>query len=175
LHRGRPPATTQARDANLHRGHDLSWVRLHDGKAPGKPALECQQFPGGSTDCEVNPKTGIPTGQVTRVVEETNPCTKPCVERHEAVHVKQMRKFCPELRDCYVAADKGKRPIEECVRMAMFGGGKLECAAYKISVACMEDRLKNAKACRDPKNKDYGTRKLASERCFRDTACAEKK
>ena len=83
--------------------------------APAEPkSEECEQFPGGSTDCEIDPQTGIPTGKVTHQVDETNPCTRPCVEEHEAVHLKQLKTYCPDLRDCYKAADKGKRPVTDC-------------------------------------------------------------
>jgi len=132
---------------------------------------ECEEFPGGSTDCEVNEKTGTPTGKVTKSIDETNPCTKPCVEQHEAVHVKQMKTFCPELRDCYLSADKGKRPAIECAKMAIFGRNERECLAYKVSVPCIEKRLKNAKECQSKENKAYGERKLASEKCFRNKNC----
>jgi hypothetical protein len=140
--------------------------------APAEKEQEaCEEFPGGSTDCEVD-GTGTLTGKVSHKIDETNRCTRPCVEKHEQVHVKQMTKFCPELRDCYRAADKGKRPNTDCVRMAISGMKERECAAYKVSVPCMESRLKNAKDCQSKENKEYGTRKLASEICFRDKACA---
>jgi hypothetical protein len=176
-------------------GHDFSKVRVHSGQPNESPNLErgfeldpqqflkpmnapairerekCEEFPGGSTDCEVDEKTGTPTGKVTRHIDETNRCTRPCVEQHEAVHVKQFKTFCPQLRDCYRAADKGKRPVEDCVKMAIFGTKERECEAYKVSVPCVENRLKNAKECQSKENKDYGIRKLASEKCFRNNNC----
>jgi Domain of unknown function (DUF4157) len=130
---------------------------------------KCEEFPGGSTDCALD-KTGTPTGKVTHHIDEKNPCTKPCVEEHEAVHVKQLKTFCPELRDCYLASDKGKRPAEDCAKMAMFGA-KRECEAYKVSLPCVEKRLKKAPECQT-KHKEYGTRKLASEKCFENKNCA---
>lgn len=132
---------------------------------------KCEEFPGGSTDCEVDPNTGTPTGKVTHRVDETNPCTRPCVERHEAIHAKQFGKFCPELRDCYLAADKGRRPVSDCMKMALFGSKQRECEAYKVSVPCVEERLRNARECQSKTNKDYGARKLLSEKCFRDKNC----
>jgi hypothetical protein len=139
--------------------------------APREEEKKCAEFPGGSTDCEVNEATGIPTGKVTQRIEETNPCTRPCVVQHEAVHLKQLKTLCPQIRDCYVAADKGKRPALECAKMAIFGRQERECPAYKVSVPCVEKRLKDAKECRSKENKEYGMRKLASEKCFRDKAC----
>ena len=140
--------------------------------APAEREKEkCEEFPGGSTDCEID-DTGTPTGKVNSKVEETNPCTRPCVEAHEAVHVKQMKKFCPELRACYLAADKGKRPVNDCVAMVLFGMKQRECEAYKVSEPCMADRLKTAQACQSKDNKAYGTRKLASETCFRKANCS---
>jgi hypothetical protein len=141
---------------------------LADG--PSKPGSACETFPGGSTDCEMDERTGTPTGKVTHHVDETNPCSRPCVEEHEAVHVKQLTAFCPKLRDCYLAADQGKRPASDCLKLALSDMKQRECEAYKVSVPCMEKRLKNAKECQK-ENKDYGARKLASEKCFRDQAC----
>ena len=136
-----------------------------------KEVKKCEEFPGGSTDCEVDKTTGTPTGKVTHRIDETNGCTKPCVEQHEAVHVKQLKTFCPQLRDCYLDADKGKRSALECAKLAIFGMKERECEAYNVSVPCMEKRLQNAKECKSKENKEYGTRKLASEKCFRDTNC----
>lgn len=137
------------------------------------PAVQekCKEFPGGSTDCEVNESTGIPTGRVVPKINETNPCTRPCVEKHEAVHVKQLTKLCAALRDCYVAADKGKRPASDCFKMATQSGAKNECEAYTVSVPCVEQRLKTAPECKTAENQRYGADKLTSEKCFRDAAC----
>jgi hypothetical protein len=140
------------------------------GSPAPKEAEKCEEFPGGSTDCEVDETTGIPTGRVTHRIDETNPCTRPCVERHEAVHVPQVKKLCSQLRACDLDAEKGKRPASDCANMAILTG-KHECEAYKVSVPCLEKRLKNAKECRSKENKEYGTRKLASEKCFRDKNC----
>ena len=54
---------------------------------------------------------------------------------------------------------------------AMFGA-KRECEAYQVSVACVERRLKKAPECQTKHNKEYGTRKLASEKCFENKNCA---
>jgi hypothetical protein len=145
--------------------------------APAVPEKErkCEVFPGGSTDCEVDATTGTPTGKVSYRVDETNPCTRACVEQHEEVHVKQLKTFCPKLGDCYKAADKGKRPVTDCVKMAMWGGDARECSAYRVSVPCMEKRLASAKECQSNENKAYGTRKLASEKCWRDHYCGAEK
>ena len=139
--------------------------------AAPKETAKCEEFPGGSTDCEVD-ATGTPTGKVRRSITETNPCTRPCVEQHEAVHVKQMTTFCPQLRDCYRAVDRGNRSPLECAKMALFGNAQRECEAYKQSVPCVRDRLRTAPACQSKERKEYGTRKLASEECFRDKYCA---
>jgi hypothetical protein len=145
---------------------------LRNGDAQ-KGAAKCEEFPGGSTDCEVDEQTGTPTGKVTHHIDETNTCTRPCVEQHEAVHVKQLKTLCPQLRDCYRDADRGKRPVGECAAMAIFGNRQRECEAYRVSVPCMEKRLAQARECQPKQAKEYGVRKLASEKCFRDRSCAE--
>jgi hypothetical protein len=131
---------------------------------------KCEEFPGGSTDCEVD-GSGTPTGKVVSHVDETNRCTRPCVERHEEVHVKQLKAYCPKLRDCYVEADKGKRPATDCFKIAGTGSRERECEAYRVSAPCVEQRLKTASECQSKENKEYGTRKLASEKCFREKNC----
>ncbi|WP_255398841.1 DUF4157 domain-containing protein [Nitrosovibrio sp. Nv6] len=148
------------------------FLRSPTNQPASKEEKKCEQFPGGSTDCVVDEKTGTPTGKVTQRIEETNRCTRPCVEQHEAVHVKQLKAFCPKLRDCYLAADAGKRPVEECIKMN-FVMKELECEAYKVSVQCLEKRLKAAKECQSKENKEYGTRQLASDKCFRDKNCGD--
>ena len=159
----KPPATDRTFEVQPH---------VIPMNAPADREQEkCEEFPGGSTDCEIDEKTGTPTGKVSHHVDEKNACTKPCVEEHEAVHVRQLKKFCPELRGCYLAADKGRRPVSDCFKMAMFGAKK-ECEAYKVSVPCLERRLKNAPECQTKDNKAYGTRKLVkSEKCFKDKYC----
>jgi len=132
---------------------------------------KCEQFPGGETICEVDEQSGMPTGRIKHNIDETNPCTRPCVEVHENVHVRQLQAFCPALRDCYKAADAGRRPQSDCYRMAMSDLKKRECEAYRVSVPCMENRLRSARECQSRENKDYGNRKLASEKCFRDKSC----
>ena len=141
------------------------------------PAVQerCKEFPGGSTDCDVDASTGTPTGRVSTRIDETNPCTRPCVEKHEAVHVNQLKKLCAAVRDCYVQADKGRRPVTDCFKMAMESGAKNECEAYTVSVPCIEHRLKSAPACQSPENQRYGAEKLRSENCFRDHACGPAK
>jgi hypothetical protein len=140
--------------------------------APAEKEKEkCEEFPGGSTDCELDEKTGTPTGKVSHRVDEKNACTKPCVEEHEGVHVKQLKTLCPALRECYLAADKGKRPATDCAKMAMFGA-KRECEAYNVSVPCVEKRVRSAPECQTKENKSYGARKLASEKCFQEKYCA---
>jgi hypothetical protein len=135
-----------------------------------REAGKCDEFPGGSTDCEVD-GSGTPTGKVKQRIDETNPCTRPCVVQHEAVHMKQMNRLCPQLRDCYRQADRGTREPSECFKLAVFGMKERECEAYRVSVPCVEQRLKTAKECKGKDNQAYGERKQASERCFRDKNC----
>ena len=159
--------------------YDFAGIRIHarDGAQSdvaarrGAPAGKCKEFPGGSTDCVIDAATGTPTGRVTSRVDETNACTKPCVEKHEAVHVRQLQTLCAAIRDCYAESDKGKRPATDCFRMAVGGSAKNECEAYTVSVPCMAERLKNASECKSAANQRYGAEKLKSEQCWRDHYC----
>jgi hypothetical protein len=169
-----PLALADGRDEPLtvERGYTPDWSLFLQPMSAPAVKEKCKEFPGGSTDCEINESTGIPTGKVKTRVDETNACTKPCVEKHEAVHVKQMAKLCAEVRDCYVQADKGKRPATDCFKMAIASSAKNECEAYAVSVPCVEQRLKSAPECKSTANQRYGAEKLESEKCFRDHYCA---
>jgi len=161
-----PPPPPIERNIEL-RPH-LIPLNAHAEREAGK----CEEFPGGSTDCEIDEKRGALTGKVTQRIDEKNPCTRPCVQQHEAVHVEQLKKYCPQLRDCYLAADKGTRSPSDCLKLATTGIKERECAAYNVSVPCVEKRLKTAKECQTAENKEYGARKLASEKCFQEHDCA---
>ncbi len=137
---------------------------------PDKKAGECETFPGGATHCELTADEMDLTGKPTTSIDETNPCTKPCVIEHEDVHREHHKIYCPKQKACEKEADQGKRPKSECYEW-MNQMKEWECKAYKVSYACMEKRLKNAKSCKSEKNKEYGTRKLASEKCFHDINC----
>jgi hypothetical protein len=133
----------------------------------------CEEFPGGTTACELDETTGTLTGKVKQEIRETNPCTRPCVERHEAVHVQQLKRLCPQIRDCQLAADKGERDLAECNKMAAAGAGERECPAHKVSIPRLKERLNYAKACQSEENKNYGTRYLQGDECRFDLyACA---
>jgi hypothetical protein len=82
-----------------------------------------------------------------------------------------MRTLCVQMRDCYRAAERGDRPISDCYALAFNFSGKAECEAYKVSVRCMQARLKKA-ACKG-KHRDYALRKLASERCWKARYCED--
>lgn len=131
---------------------------------------DCETFPGGETHCEITADEMDLTGKPTTSIDETNACTKPCVIEHEDVHREQHKKFCPKQKSCEKEADQGKRPRSECYEW-MNSMQDWECKAYKVSYACMEKRLKNSKSCKSAKNKEYGTRKLASEKCFLEMNC----
>jgi hypothetical protein len=157
----------------IERDFELSaHVFRMDAPAEREQDKACEPFPGGATVCELDEKMEALTGRVTSRVDEKNPCTKPCVEQHEAVHVKQLKSHCPQLRDCYLAVDKGKRSPDDCNQMSSEKKkSERECQAYHVSVPCVENRLKTAKDCQSSENKEYGARKLASERCFSDFYC----
>ncbi len=131
---------------------------------------DCETFPGGETSCELKPDGSGLTGKVTTRVDETNPCTKPCVVKHEDVHIKHDKEYCPKKKACDIEQDKGKPPSPECKSLT-YDMKKVECDSYKVSYACVEKRLKEAKSCKSAKNKEYGTRKLASEKCFLEYNC----
>src|SRR5215510_14218992 len=48
----------------------------------------------GNTECELDLKSGLPTGKVKKEVFDKNPCTQPCVEVHEDAHAKKIAPIC---------------------------------------------------------------------------------
>ncbi len=63
--------------------------------------------------------------------------------------VKQLNKFCAALRDCYLAADKGKLPASDCFKMATQSGTRNECEAYTVSVPCVEQSPQDSTRVQD--------------------------
>jgi hypothetical protein len=55
---------------------------------PGGLRKEVRRGELGSIECKLGEKTGLPTGEVQKVVREKDPCTRPCVDTPEDVHVK---------------------------------------------------------------------------------------
>jgi hypothetical protein len=144
---------------------------------PGqRPEQVCGVFPGGSTDCEIEEATGKLTGKIKRVVEETDPCVRPCVELQERVHERQLRalNLCSGLQACWEAAERGQRPPTDCWKMAM-RGPELECEAYQASVLCLEERLATAPACADPVRFHYAQDVLEGEKCYLQYNCSQLK
>ncbi|MGB9175168.1 MAG: hypothetical protein WCB46_00335 [Methanoregula sp.] len=51
----------------------------------------------GSVECKLDEKTGLPTDKVQKAVREKDPCTRPCVDTHEDVHVKDFEPNCRQV------------------------------------------------------------------------------
>jgi hypothetical protein len=56
--------------------------------------------PWGNTECELDTKSGLLTGRVTKEVFDKNPCTLPCVEIHEGVHARKIAPNCAATKKC---------------------------------------------------------------------------
>ena len=91
--------------------------------------------------------------------------------KHENIHKKQFEAFCPTLRDCYLEVEANKRPVNDCIAMAMSGAKERECPAYQASNACMEDRLNSAPECATIGDGQYMQQALQSDECFKNYYC----
>lgn len=135
---------------------------------------DCKEFPGGTTKCEVNEQTGLPTGKVTQEIRETNPCVRPCVVLHEGVHKRQLSSLCPKFRACYQEVEAGKRSVNDCFSMVVSGIAQRECEAYKVSIPCLKARLEKSPSCVPEDQQAYGRAMLTKgDECFGDYYCGK--
>jgi hypothetical protein len=118
------------------------------------------QGPLGGTECEINLKTGFPTGKVVKEVTDKSPCTRPCVETHESVHVKHLTPICAEVGKCLDKAGKDSGKQDKCLdAFDLKWRTKLpetECGAYTAEEKCLEKR-KSDKNCTSKEGKKRWT------------------
>ncbi len=109
----------------------------------------------GKTDCTtINEK---PTGGVYTKNWDYSQCTRPCTQRHEDVHVKQLKPICQKYLECWEEA-KDRKERDKCtsvkIQWVIDNRDRCECEAWEESAKCAEDRRKERKCCSGKGKKD---------------------
>jgi hypothetical protein len=168
--------------ASVRRVH-LSLSRpLFDGKQPGKPPdrgpsdVKCGTSGGpyGNTECELDLKSGLLTGKVTKEVFDKNPCTQPCVEVHEGVHVKKIAPICAAAKKCLDAAGNDYGKQSKCLDTFEADMNALtfstECAAYTAEGTCLRRRAKKTE-CKTTDGKKRLDEQMKMLTCYKECFC----
>lgn len=128
----------------------------------------------GGTECELDDKTGFPTGKILVEVTDTNPCTRPCVELHEGVHEKKFKSICPVTKKCLDAAGADEKKQDKCIdkhdaaqKAAVF---PTECAAYTAEIECLKKREKKAE-CKTKEGKKRFDQQMKMTKCYKSCFC----
>lgn len=127
----------------------------------------------GETECDVDER-GNPTGAVRVAVTDTDPCTRPCVEKHEATHAVHLAPVCRELHSCIKTAGQDYDAQDKCyqtfqTRLYATSPGT-ECAAYTTEAKCMRERQSRPE-CASKEAKARLVSRLRGVECYRDCFC----
>lgn len=130
--------------------------------------------PNGSTECEIDLKSGLLTGKVTKEVFDKNSCTRPCVELHEGVHAKKIGPICAASKKCLDAAGKDTKKQDKCLDKhdaaldaVVFS---TECAAYTAEEQCLTKRAKKAE-CKSSDGKTRFDEQMKMVKCYKGCFC----
>jgi len=131
----------------------------------------------GSADCELGPD-GLPTDKAVKTTQPMDSCIKPCVDRHEQIHLNDMRRICKDVHQCLKKAKGNDKKQDECLDEYEY---KLftvipasECRAYKTEIKCLES-AKTPKECKTDSGKKSLAEKLKNSKCYRDCYCLQPK
>jgi hypothetical protein len=132
----------------------------------------------GSVECALNSE-GLPTDKVEKVVRETDPCIRPCVETHEDVHVKDVEPICKQVHGCLKQAGKDIKKQDKCLDTyqedllkKVAGSTGTECKAYQAEEQCLLKR-KSKPECKTKDGQARWTEQLERTKCYRDCFCAK--
>jgi hypothetical protein len=130
--------------------------------------------PLGSTECELDLKSGLLTGKVTKEVFDKSACTRPCVEVHEGVHAKKIAPTCSAAKKCLDAAGGDVKKQDKCLDKFQADLGALtfstECAAYTAEEECLNKRARNAK-CKSTDGKKRWDEQMKMVKCYKGCFC----
>lgn len=130
--------------------------------------------PYGNTECELDLKSGLLTGKVTKEIFDKNPCTRPCVEAHEGVHAKKIAPKCTAAKKCLDAAGGDFKKQDKCLDKFQADMDALtfstECAAYTAEEECLSKRAKKPQ-CRSTDGKNRWDEQMKMVKCYKDCFC----
>jgi len=148
--------------------------------APPAKADQCYSKCGGmelgSFECELDPKTGLPTEKVVIVVRETDPCIAPCVSAHENVHKNDFAPICQAVHGCLEKAGGDFKKQTKCLDIYETSLKEKstgdECAAYRTEEECLRKR-KSSKECSTEHGRGRWTEQIARTDCYKKCFCKE--
>ena len=128
----------------------------------------------GNTECEIDLKSGLLTGKVTKQVFDKDPCTKPCVEVHEDAHAKKIAPVCTDAKKCLDAAGGDFKKQDKCLDKFQADMNALtfstECAAYTAEEKCLSNRTKKAE-CKSTDGKKRWDEQMNMVKCYKGCFC----
>jgi len=131
--------------------------------------------PFGNAECALNLETGWPTNKVIKEIFDTNPCTRPCVDVHESVHVKHITPVCKEVHNCLDKAGSDEKKQDKCLdnyeasSLAKTFGS--ECEAYKAEEKCLTSRKAKAE-CKTKEGKSRWEAQMNMVKCYKGCFCS---
>jgi hypothetical protein len=112
---------------------------------------------------------------VIKSIRDQNPCTRPCVEVHENVHVKDLEPICKSARRCLDRAGDSRQRQDRCldtfeveVNTAL---AKSECQAYAAETECLKKR-EHSSDCATAAGKLRWTNQMKLVDCYRGCFCS---
>jgi hypothetical protein len=130
--------------------------------------------PYGNTECELDLKSGLLTGKVTKEVFDKNPCTRPCVEVHEDAHAKKIAPICTAAKKCLDAAGGDVKKQDKCLDKFQVDMNALtfstECAAYTAEEECLSKRGGKAE-CKSTDGKKRWDEQMKMVKCYKGCFC----
>jgi len=130
--------------------------------------------PFGNTECEIDLKSGLLTGKVTKEIFDKNPCTAPCVAVHEGVHAKKIAPICAASKKCLDAAGKDTKKQDTCLdkhdaamNAVVFS---TECAAYTAETECLTKRAQKTE-CKTTDGKKRLEEQVKMVNCYKACFC----
>lgn len=128
----------------------------------------------GNTECELDLKSGLLTGKVTKEVFDKNPCTRPCVEVHEDAHAKKIAPICTAAKKCLDTAGGDFKKQDKCLDKFEADMSALtfstECAAYTAQEKCLSKRATKAE-CKSTDGKKRWDEQMKMVKCYKGCFC----
>jgi hypothetical protein len=131
----------------------------------------------GSVECKLDEKSGLPTDKVQKEIREKDPCTRPCVDTHEEVHVKDFAPICRQVHQCLREARGDTKKTDKCLdtyeadSLAKIAGAEgTECNAYRAEKECMTKR-EPVMECKTKEGRSRWTAHLARTKCYEECYC----
>jgi len=123
--------------------HDFGRIRIHD--AGGQTLADSSQCASGRLGKNGETGCDVGAGKPVTTIHEPPECYRPCVERHEAVHARDITSCCTRAGTAYRAAasDEARTAVEDKFAKWIKEDNEayLECRGYTESAKCAQEYL----------------------------------